>query len=374
MTASSSAIGGLAGLLSLSLIALLITPSSAFFCAPAGPRLPSAALYQASTTASIEGVEELDVPVNTLLIRTGVAGPAVVEQGTCVDRLKAGARGALPADFVGALDGVKSDLSGARAGIAAKALARMGQLGVLMRAETAVTPDFTYYSTCTGTLGKDDFLGLLRNINIAFPNLSQEGRDFVVYSDGLVSYRNLETAQFTGALQMGSQAIAPNGKEVTSNMELVVVAFDSEGRLRNMVAGAAVDAPKDEMVNRATTTALQGVEARIKACQLKMKTFEENKRKDTDLYTAAEADFQSMQEEIRVLETQKYLVPNTGNETAFKGLLTAAGVDWPADVSQLIINPMSKFVQGEIRGGISYPADVYDEDTKLKSSLHRLGA
>ena len=64
--------------------------------------------------------------------------------------------------------------------LVAKTFTKMAPLILIMRGENIIADDFQYYSPCTGTLGKDEFLGLLRTTDCAFPTMKNFAGSFVV--------------------------------------------------------------------------------------------------------------------------------------------------------------------------------------------------
>ncbi|KAG5191148.1 hypothetical protein JKP88DRAFT_11261 [Tribonema minus] len=236
----------------------------------------------------------------------------------------------------------------------AKTFARMAPLILLMRGENIIADDFMYFSPCTGTLNKEEFLGLLRTTDRAFPSMASFPQSFTVYKDGLVSYRTAYRTSFDGPLTIGDKELAPNGVTAISDVELCTVSFDEAGLMRSYACGVVVD-KADEYKDPAVMDRIEALQTKVAGNKIKVESLAGQEH--TIAYQKSMEEINHLETELTFLLEQVDVEANTGGLGGIAGLFFAVGLEWP-DVHSLLGKAPHKRVGGTMQGGISVPSEV----------------
>mmetsp|Transcript_18924 Transcript_18924/g.26662 ORF Transcript_18924/g.26662 Transcript_18924/m.26662 type:complete len:353 (+) Transcript_18924:2-1060(+) len=264
----------------------------------------------------------------------------------------------ITAEFIDSIDCLKqknvlSENEKSRLIDLAKVLSRYGNLTLLMRGENVMDSGFKYYSQCTSSLSKDEFLGMLKTINQAFPEIVNAAKSFKVYADGIVSFENSYRATFEGPLVMADQSvIEPNGMTAISNVELVVVSFTDEGKLRSISTGVVV-ARADEYKDPEILEKIAFLETKIEGNKIKMESLAGQEQ--TIAYQKTAEEITNMETNLSYLRDKVDVDSNTGSIGGFEGLFRAVGLEWKDCGRSLIGKAPHKRVGGASQGGITNP-------------------
>lgn len=99
--------------------------------------------------------------------------------------------------------------------IRARAMTSMAPRALLSRGIDILTEDFVYYSTSTGTLNREEYLGLLALLDPAFPDLRMQCKDFEVSTDGGVVFTSQLTGTFMNDITIGGKTIEATRSRVS---------------------------------------------------------------------------------------------------------------------------------------------------------------
>ena len=224
--------------------------------------------------------------------------------------------------------------------VRARSFATMAPRIILSRGVDVIADEFTYYSSSTGPLDRDEYMGLVAIMERAMPDLRMCPSGYEVAGDGAVLFLSQAEGTFTGELVLGSTTMDGSGHKYQGKRELNVVTFNSEGRLQSYSAGLPVGEDAEEEVDEAGAAGVANemveLQKRIDSQLVKLATIPEGNTAHEKILKDIEAAQLRLVNYVKDGEVARK-VPGDG----MGGLLYAMGQEVNAVVPENLVNALA---------------------------------